>query len=697
MLEYVEPKGLDIKSLAGVIYTEPNIYASYSDKFLDDNIFKILISIYEKGLFDTQLRRKIINLLDSFFEGKLPKESLRRKLKKLEKEIYPFTLNPPENGSKISTSKILKLKESGNKSHKVFRKIVSVDVESSDYVFSEGIKFKALINTIELVKEVIPYVEDYLNSVWELEPYFGGKLLHTLSDIISKTFIVLPEFLEVSDSEVLYSLRLANLNPELKAQKIIEKYPQVINHLKKEYSKASSDKKQKLEKVINVYLKNKQNLEKLYRLGNYTDLIARYLILKTYKTLYLNDIWNEELKSLVVEHIRNLVENWQKQIFDFKKVKSYLEEKGERIGEGNKIADFRIDLLENLGKILVFEKLNANRLKWLFDFEKLPYEKLIFHELETLGGLIDIAMVSYTLSKITDSVILSLPESYGDLSYKRLKAILNLFINNQTITERGYKSLRFGKDNLLRSLQKLKRKGEVKTSQDLNLKVLIFIETHPSNRIAEVSKEDFDRENEKTAHRLFRVIYLYPKEKGIGIETLGFVGLLAGDFETAEMVKSVEELPKADHILFITTTSLGESSIKKLLKRLFDDQIPKFTLLSLEDINFIVNQPLNIDETIVEEKENKLTFLKPIPKGIINRTLNETGLQYKILTQNGNVDIKTLIKILTILHLYFSDNKNFPFANLKLSKQKLGYLDLKDRKIAFSIALIETYLRLNRI
>lgn len=696
-MEYVEPKGLELKSLAGVIYTEPNIYASYSDKFLDDNIFKILISIYEKGLFDIEFRRKIINLLDSFFEGKLPKESLRNKLKKLEKEIYPFTLNPPENEGKISTSKILKLKESGDKFYKVFRKIVSVDVEGSDYVFSEGIKFKALINTIELVKEVIPYVEDYLNSVWELEPYFGGKLLHTLSDIISKTFIVLPEFLEVSDNEVLYSLKFANLNPELKAQKIIEKYPQVISNLKREYGKASFDKKQKLEKVINAYLKNRQRLENFYRYGDYTKLVGFYLILKVHRTLYLNDIWNEELKDLVVNHIRNLVENWRKQILDFKKVKSYLEEKGERIGEGNKIADFRIDLLENLGKILVFEKLNANRLKWLFNFEKLPYEKLIFHKLETLGELIDIAMVSYTLNKITDSVILSIPENYGDLPYKRLKVILNLFINNQTITERGYKSLRFGKDNLLRSLQKLRRKGEVKISQDLNLKVLIFIETHPSNRIAEVSKEDFDRENEKTAHRLFRVIYLYPKEKSIGIETLGFVGLLAGDFETAEMVKSVKELPKADHILFITTTSLGESSIKKLFSRLFNGQIPKFTLLNLEDINFIVNQPLNIDEAIVEKKENKLTFLKPIPKGIINRTLNETGLQYKVLNRGGDIDNETLIKILTILHLYFSDNKNFPFANLKLSKQRLGYIDLKDRKIAFSIALIETYLRLNRI
>ena len=696
LLEYVEPKGLSLKSLAGVIYTDPSVYSSYPDKFLDDGIFKILLKIYETAWNDRGTRLRVINLLNDFFEGKISKTKLEKELKKIKLPPSPSDGFIPSNEKRISLSKEVNLYSSGEGRLRATKSTISVEVEETEYIFSEGVKYRAFREILDILEKHFPYMKGYVEAVNNLEPLFEGKMLNTLTDVISKTLLIFPVFGEVKENEVVYSLKLVNIHPQLKLQKLFEAFEQVLSNLKGELkNEKSPERKKVLEEVVKVFEANRGNVEKAYKDRKVSLLLYIYLGLKMYKTLKLNGLWSKEIGETVKENLKKLATLWATQVQNWQKFKKFLIETGDKISEGTHFGQYTLSLTEEIGRVVVFEKLNASPLEGFLKFKKYPYETLIFRPLETLGDLIDVSLVANVLSIYTDSIILSIPQWKNDLSYKRLKAVLNLFLNNQTITERGYKALRYGSDNLLRSLQKVRRVGVVNTTNKLKGDVLVIIETHPSNRIAEVSKEEFEERNEQTAHRLFRLVFLSQAGDGIEVESLGFVGFLAGDFASTEMVKGFSSTPKVDRVVFITTTTLSKKNAEEIAERILNTSPKSLSVVNLEEINFILTSPLEPKRCLFIREGEGIAFLKPIPSAVRN-AVNETGLVYRFIEED-KIDREELVNIFTVLHLFFSDSRNFPFANLKLSKQRLGYLPLKNRKIAFSIALIETFMRLKRL
>ena len=672
--------------MVGIIYTEPVVYEAYPSKFLDDEIFSILAEFYRKFWLSKSRRKEVIKLLDAFWSGETTKQSLKGKLKNLlrgEESDVDF----PDNGENLSTSKTFTLFSHSETNGIGFKRTLEIEVEGSDYIFSEGIRYKALKRAVNLLSEEFEYMEQFGETLEYLAPVFEGKLLNTLTDIGAKTLVVAPQFLEVEGDKAIYSLKLVNLYPQLKAQKIVEKYPLVLENLKK----ISAENERGL-KVLETFEKNYPLLVSLYKRGEYLKLLKLYLVLKAYRELMLAGLMEKNLVKELKEKIGLLVSLYKKQFADLPKIKRYLKKGSRTVGKGTQLGRYTFHLREKIGKVLVLEKLSAYKLKSLFEFKAFPFDELFFHPLETIGQLLDAVFLAYTLTRKVDSVILSVSSSDTGLEYRRLKAVLNLFVNNQTITERGYSALKFGKDNLLRSLQKVERAGEIEGNFRLQKPVSVIVETHPSNRIAEVSREDYERLNEITAHRLFRVFNLYPENGKILVENAGWFGILAGDFASAELVSSVQNL--TEPVIFITTTLLSPASVEKLLKRLTGTSL-RYTLLNLEEVNFLLDRPLSPSEGIVYSENGIVEFVRPLPPAIAKRAVNERGFRYRIL--HSSIETDTLIEVLSALHLYASDSKNFPFAELKLSKQRLGKIRLKEEEVYFSVLLLEAFFRLKKI
>ncbi len=680
-LAFVEKKELEdygIKSYCGVIYTDPTIYELYSYQFLSDEDLKHLLNIYSRILFSVERREEIVKALDIFFEtgNKKPLLQLVEKFRKL--PVVGFRGH--YNDGKTSQSKPFMLYKAVkvNSDAEFTLRFITVPVEGSDYIFSEGIKFKALTETVRELSKVLPYMEEFLKLLDDLKTWFEGERLNLLTDIASKLLILNPIFagFDGKRSEVVYSLKLVNLNASKKAGKMLEKFPQMLENRNIKGAKIEIEEAYK-------------DLKRFYQKGDYIGVIYRYLVYKLLAS------WQEirQMKNEIFPNVKKLVLLYAKQLNDRKEVTEWLKKTSQGFNRGEKLYGCSTLVRENVGRLTVIWQLPPYNLRRYLKFASVKFDKVFPFQIESLGQMVDAFLTVWVLSKFNNSLILSLNYNGLDkLKYRRLKSILNIVIRNQTITERGYKSLKYGMDNVLRSLQKSVREGIIQFDREVELFDYVLIESFVSNRIKEVLREEFESLNELTAHRVFKIVRVEKDNGKINLKTLGSITALAGDFLTTEIVYDFDrsEIGEGGKWLALVQTDLKKKNISKLLSRLNIDY-GDLKLVNLEEVNIILNAKPQDNEGFCYKEDNGIVFIKPLPKVLQRGAYNEKAIYYK-----GDNDDRVL-NTLTALHLIYSDSRYFPFSSIKLFNQRLGKLNLRNGKVYYSIALLELYGRLLKV
>lgn len=254
---------------------------------------------------------------------------------------------------------------------------------------------------------------------------------------------------------------------------------------------------------------------------------------------------------------------------------------------------------------------------------------------------------------------------------------------NQTITARAL-GKKYTVGNALLSFQKVNKKLESRLN--IEEEVVLVYESAYSNRIKEVVHSEFDAENFRTAHRVFRV-YNVGKDY---IEEVGMVITLAGSSDKTPMVKLFKKQPlKAKKVLFISQTAINEQDAQNLVERLFGkEQRLKTQLIKRIKTSYVITNPAVLRDRVAFRYNNGIVeFIHPLPP-------THKGLRNLESYSYENVS-KDDLKAILILHSLERDSVKMPFSDTKSEKLfKLGKVKVNERPVYKSILLIEALFRL---